>query len=224
MEPMHPSISHSPLFATLTAEELPHMLFCLNARRKQYDAKQFILREEDAVDDVGIILEGVVQIITEDLFGNRSITAKLGQGDLFGEVIASSRTPCSPVSVVAQSDCEILLLRFSKITTPCVRACAFHARVIENMMGVLAERNLLMVRKLSILSQRTIRDKLLAYLSWQSQEKESHEFTIPFTREELADYLCVNRSALSREISAMADEGLLASERSHFMLFNTTMR
>jgi CRP/FNR family transcriptional regulator, dissimilatory nitrate respiration regulator len=212
----------TPLFSTLTLEELPHMLNCLNARTKHYQAKQYILREEDTINDVGVILNGSVQVITEDALGNRSITAKLTQGELFGEVIASSRNPTSPVSVMADTDCDILLLKFGKIVTPCVRVCSFHSRVIENMMHILAERNLMMNRKLSILSQRSTREKLLAYLAWQSEINASMQFDIPFNRDELADFLCVNRSALSREISRMIDENIINSDRNHFTIHDNT--
>ena len=167
---------------------------------------------------MGIGLQGQVQKNTEDVFGNRSITAKFGPGQLFGQVAASKQASSSPVSVLADSDCEILLLKFHKLVSPCTRACSFHSRVIENMMNVLADRNLMMNRKLSILSQRTIRDKLLAFLSWQYQDRKTKEFDIPYTRDELADYLCVNRSALSREISHMVAEGLISTERNHFVI------
>ena len=218
MEPYHNLLMNAPLFSALTTEELPLMLHCLNASKKTYHAKQFIIRETDVTDDLGIVLHGQVQIITEDVFGNRSITAKFGPGQLFGQVAASKQASSSPVSVLADSDCEILLLKFHKLVSPCTRACSFHSRVIENMMNVLADRNLMMNRKLSILSQRTIRDKLLAFLSWQYQDRKTKEFDIPYTRDELADYLCVNRSALSREISHMVAEGLISTERNHFAI------
>jgi len=209
---------NSPLFAFLTKDELPYMLDCLEARTKHYGAKQFIIRETESTEEVGVVLKGQIQIITEDLFGNRSITAKLGPGELFGQVAASKQANVSPVSVLAENECDILLLKFHKLVSPCTRACSFHSRVIENMMNVLAERNLMMNRKLSILSQRSIRDKLLAFLAWQSQDKQSNKFSISFNRDELADYLCVNRSALSREISTMVDEGLISNHRNNFVV------
>ena len=218
MEPYHHMLMQTPLFATLSSEELPHMLSCLQARKKRFDAKQYIIHETDSTEDLGIIISGQVQIITEDAFGNRSITAKLGPGELFGQVAASKLAQSSPVSVLSDTESEILLLKFHKLVTPCTRACSFHSRVIENMMNVLAERNLMMNRKLSILSQRSMRDKLLSYLAWQSHDKGSTSFTIPFNRDELADYLCVNRSALSREISKMIDENIISSDRNHFTI------
>lgn len=218
METYQHMLMQTPLFSSLTIDELPHMLNCLQARTKHYEAKQFIIHETDTTEDLGIVLEGQVQIITEDALGNRSITAKFGPGEIFGQVAASKLAHSSPVSVMSDTESEILLLKFHKLVSPCTRACSFHSRVIENMMNVIAERNLMMNRKLSILSQRTMRDKLLTFLAWQSHDKGTTTFTIPFNRDELADYLCVNRSALSREISKMVEDGLISSERNQFTL------
>lgn len=218
MESYYHMLMQTPLFSSLSSDELPHMLNCLQARQKSYEAKQFIIHESDTTEDLGIVLNGQVQIITEDAFGNRSITAKLGPGDLFGQVAASKLAHSSPVSVLADTETDLLMLKFHKLVTPCTRACSFHSRVIENMMNVLAERNLMMNRKLSILSQRTMRGKLLSYLAWQSHDKGSSTFSIPFNRDELADYLCVNRSALSREISKMVEERIIATDRNRFTL------
>ena len=223
MEQYHHMLMHTPLFSSLSQAELPHMLQCLQARVKPYDTRQFIIHETDSVNDIGIVLEGEVQVITEDELGNRSITTNLGVGQLFGHVSASKMAQNSPVSIMAVQDSQIMHLKFHKLVAPCPRACSFHSRVIENMMNVLAERNLMMNRKLSILSQRSMRDKLLAYLAWQSHDQGSLTFTIPFNRDELADYLCVNRSALSREISHMCDEGLIISERNRFTLLQSAL-
>ncbi|MFA5571381.1 MAG: Crp/Fnr family transcriptional regulator [Sphaerochaetaceae bacterium] len=215
----HELILRSPLFAELSESELPHMLNCLNARQKEIESGVFIIRERERVEDVGVVLKGKIMVITEDIFGNRSINAKLGPGDLFGQVAASREGSTSPVSVITDTDCTIMWLSFSTLVRPCEKACAFHSRVIENMMGVLSQRNLLMSRKLAILSQRTTRDKLLAFLSWQSQDQGSNDVVIPYTREELADFLCVNRSALSREISLMVEDGLIQTKRNHFIIY-----
>jgi CRP-like cAMP-binding protein len=211
-------LMQSALFSPLTEEELHHLLQCLDAHTTLYTSNQFIIRETDSVDTLGIVLEGEVQVLTDDALGNRSITAVFGPGEVFGQVSASKLAHISPVAVMAVNDCNILHLKFSKLVRPCSRACPFHSRVIYNMMNVLADRNLMMNRKLSIVSQRTIREKLLAYLAWQSQDHDSKTFTIPFNRDELADYLCVNRSALSREISHMCHEGLIQTERNRFTI------
>lgn len=218
MNTMLNTIMETPLFTSLKEDELTQILECLCARRRLYSAKEFIIRETDVTGEIGVVLSGSVHIITEDAFGNRSITAKLSRGEPFGQVYASGNVQASPVSVQADTDCEVLFLKFHKIVSPCSRACRFHSKVIENMMGVLADRNIMMNRKLNILSQRTIRDKLLAFLWWQAEISGSRSFEIPYNRDELADFLCVNRSALSREISHMCDEGIIETERSHFRL------
>lgn len=218
MESYFDMLLQTPLFSALTKEELAQVLYCLGAYRKSYEENQYIIHESDTIDDFGVVLEGDVQIINEDVFGNRSIMVNLGPGQPFGYIAASKKSTPSPVSVVADSPCVVVWLKVHKLVAPCMRSCPFHSRVIENMMCMLAERNVMMNRKLSILSQRSIRDKLLAYLAWESQNRGSNEFDIPFNREELADFLCVNRSALSREISRMMDEGTIISRGSHFIL------
>ncbi|MFA5514386.1 MAG: Crp/Fnr family transcriptional regulator [Sphaerochaetaceae bacterium] len=218
MELYYKMLLNTPLFGELTINELHHMLECLNASVKSYGEGQFIIGETDINEDIGLVLSGEVQILTIDILGNRSITAVLGVGEVFGQVSAGNQNLISPVSVVAVNECDILHLKFHKLVSPCTRACSFHSRVIENMMNILGQRNLMMNRKLAILSQRSIREKLLTFLSFQYQDEKSRKFTIAFNRDELADYLCVNRSALSREISAMVEDGLITTYRNNFIL------
>lgn len=218
MERYYGLLLEAPLFRELTIDELPHMLNCLEARKRSFATGEFIIRESEPTEELAVVLEGRVMIVTEDLFGNRSITAKLGVGELFGQVAASKTAANSPVSVISEESSIILFIQFKNLVTPCSNACSFHSRVIENMVNVLGDRNLMMNRKLSILSQRSTRDKLLAFLAWYGHDTHSSEFTIPYTREELADYLCVNRSALSREISNMVAEGILTTNRNHFVI------
>lgn len=218
MEKYYRLLLTSPLFSSLKEEELTHILGCLGAKNRKFSSSQMIIREAEQVDHVGVVLAGCVQIISHDALGNRSINFKLGPGELFGHVAATKVATVSPVSVMSEESSHILFLNFQNLVTPCCNACHFHSKVIENMMNVLAERNLMMNRKLSILSKRSIREKLLAYLAWQSHDRQSKEFTIPFNRDELADYLSVNRSALSRELSKMISEGYFSNERSYFKL------
>jgi CRP-like cAMP-binding protein len=218
MERYYQLLLNSPIFASLTEEELAHILGCLGAKVKKFSSNQMIIREAEQVEHVGVVLDGGVLIISDDALGNRSLNFKLGPGELFGHVAATKVAAVSPVSVMSQDNSHILFLNFQNLITPCCNACHFHSKVIENMMNVLAKRNLMMNRKLSILSKRTIREKLLAYLAWQSYDSQSEEFTIPFNRDELADYLSVNRSALSRELSKMIDEGYFSNDRSYFKL------
>ena len=215
-------LSVTPLFSDIRIEDMDQLLYCLKGREKSYQDEEFILHAEDTQEEFGVVLEGSVQLITEDMFGNRSITAKLNKGEIFGQIAATGHANFSPVAVVSDGPSSIMFLTFGRLVAPCTRACAFHSRIIENMMNVLAKRNLLMNQKVSILSQRTMREKLLAFLHFQAKEHEADEFTIPFNRDELADYLCVNRSALSREIAKMVDDGLIETQRNRFVLNEST--
>ena len=218
IQPYYQMLLSTELFSNVFEDDMPQLLHCLHARVKEYEANEFIIHAEDSSDEFGVVLNGSVHIITEDIFGNRSITANLRNGELFGQIATTQNSTMSPASVIATSETIIMFLKFSLLVAPCTRACSFHSLVIENMMNVLAKRNLLMNQKLAILSQRTMREKLLAFLYLQSKREGRNEFDIPFNRDELADFLCVNRSALSREIAKMVEEGLIMTTRSHFRL------
>ena len=206
------------LFKGVKENELSTMLSCLGATIKSYQKDNIILYAEDEVHAVGIILDGNVQVIREDIAGNRMILTELGQADLFAESLACAQVKKSPVSVIAISGCRILFVTFSRIVTTCSSSCVFHNRLITNMIQEVAEKNILLDRRIDILSKRSIRDKLLTYLSAQAQVSGKMQFRIPFNRNELADFICVDRSAMSRELSRMRDEGLLEFHKNLFKL------
>ncbi|MDL2281245.1 Crp/Fnr family transcriptional regulator [Selenomonadales bacterium OttesenSCG-928-I06] len=195
------------------------MLNCLNAQKRQYNRKQTIFMIGENVTSVGIVLTGNVHIIKEDIFGNRAILADSGEGDLFCESFSCSQTEKLPVTVVAATDSIVLMINYRRIITTCSSACEFHSRLVENMLGILAYKNIALNRKVDYLSKRTTRDKLIEFLSFHQEQANDNVFTIPFNRQELADYLCVDRSAMSNELSKMRDEGLIKFEKNKFELF-----
>jgi CRP-like cAMP-binding protein len=209
------------LFNDIKADDLSAMLTCLGVRKQQYEKRSVVMLAEDKVDHVGIVLKGAVLIVEEDWAGNRSIVDRIGQYGIFGEALACAGIQKSPVTIVAAENSEIMWIQFRRIVNTCSMSCMFHARLIENMMKLLAEKNLQMTQKLEITSKRSLRDKLMAYLLVHSKQAKSFDFTIPLSRSELADYLYVDRSALSRELSKMRDEGLIEFERNHFCLKKT---
>ena len=154
----------------------------------------------------------------EDFYGNRSIVAHIAPSELFGETYACAGVSSLPVSVVADEDSRILLLDSRRIATCCSNACEFHNRVIYNLLRLVATKNLVYDQKIQITSQRTTREKLMAYLLNQAKLQGSNSFTIPYDRQGLADYLEVDRSGLSAEISKLRKEGVLESEKNHFTL------
>ena len=209
---------HVRLFNNIIANDLPNMLSCLGVKHKQYKKGSIVLQAEDNVDHVGIVLRGAVLIVKEDFAGNRSIVDHVGQYEIFGEAFACAGIQKSPVTVVAAENSEIMWIQFRRIINTCSINFMFHFRLIENMMRLLAVKNLQMNQKLGITSKRNIRDKLMAYLIIQAKEAQSYNFTIPLSRSELADYLYVDRSALSRELCKMRDEGLIEFNKNHFCI------
>ena len=197
------------LFAGIGRAEREEMLRCLDARRAKMVRGQALLEAGGPVREISVVLRGAVQVRSTDFFGNQTILAQLEPGDLFGEAFVCAGLSRSPVEAVCQQDGEVLLLDYGRILGACPRACAGHRRLVENMVAVLAQKNLTLMRKTRILSRRTTREKLLAYLSECAREAGGGQFDIPFTRQELADYLCVDRSAMTVALMALKREGLV---------------
>jgi CRP/FNR family transcriptional regulator, dissimilatory nitrate respiration regulator len=204
------------LFEGIGEKDMASLLECLPHRLFSARKGRIVIREGDAVDSVGIVLSGFIQVLRVDDSGNRVIQAGFSRGDIFAESLVCAGLERSPVRVVASEASELLFFPYRKLIGPCGAGCSYHTKLVENLVGIIARKNLMLNGKLAILSKRTIREKLLAYLSEARAAGGSAAFTIPFTRGELADYLCVDRSALSRELSNMRDEGLLLFDRKSF--------
>ena len=211
-------IGSSPLFHNIKEEELSAILGCLGARRLSYAKGQYIFTEGDPARQIGIVLSGAVQISRDDYYGNRTLMGRLEPGDLFGESFAFAGVDTLPVNVMAAADCSVMLVDSSRMISPCSNACGFHTRLIFNLLRIMARKNLGFHQKIEITSKRTTRDKLMAYLLAQAKIHQSDSFEIPFDRQTLADYLEVDRSGLSTEISKLRKEGVLECHRSSFTL------
>ena len=172
----------------------------------------------DTVSSVGIVLSGQAHVVREDVDGNQMIITELKGCDLFGETFACIETKHCPVTVEAITDCNIMWIDYHRVITSCSSACSFHTRLIGNMLRIIAFKNLRLNRRLEILAKRSIRERLLAYLELQAENNGSRSFLIPFGRNKLADYLCTDRSAMSRELGKMRDEGILKFEKNKFTL------
>ena len=211
-------LERSSLFAGVDIADLRGMLGCIGGQTVSYSKGQYIAREGDAASNVGMVLSGAVRMEREDYYGNRSIVAHIGPGELFGESYACAGLPALPISVVADEDSVVLLMDCRRILTTCSSACAFHNRIIYNLLKLVATKNLVFDQKIQITSKRSTREKLMAYLLSQAKLHGTKGFTIPYDRQELADYLEVDRSGLSAEISKLRKEGILESEKSFFRL------
>lgn len=207
-----------PLFDRIGDESLKEMLGCLNAKERSYKKGDAVFAEGDKAKYLGIVLEGSVQLVRVDYYGNRSILANIEPPQLFGEAFACAGMKSLPVDAVAATDTRILLLDAQRIARPCGNACPCHAQTILNLLHIVAKKNLVLHQKIEITSKRSTREKLMTYLLLQAKKAKSHTFTVPYDRQELADYLEVDRSGLSAEISKLRNEKVLECRRSTFTL------
>ena len=207
-----------PLFDRIGDESLKEMLGCLNAKERSYKKGDAVFAEGDKAKYLGIVLEGSVHLVRVDYYGNRSILANIEPPQLFGEAFACAGLKSLPVDAVAAADTRILLLDAQRIARPCGNACPCHGQTILNLLHIVAKKNLVLHQKIEITSKRSTREKLMTYLLLQAKNAKSHTFTVPYDRQELADYLEVDRSGLSAEISKLRNEKVLECRRSTFTL------
>jgi CRP-like cAMP-binding protein len=213
-----PALQRCPLFSTITPDGLLALLDCLGAARHVYRKGEFVFLAGNAVHMMGIVLAGCVQVVQEDYWGRRGIIDRCEPGDLFAESFCCAGAERLPVSVIATEPTTALFLDVARIINVCTNACWFHHTLIRNMLRTLALKGVALTQKLEDVTQRGTREKLLSYLSRQALAAGGKEFEIPFNRQELADYLSVDRSALSGELSRMAGAGLLRYHRNRFEL------
>ena len=204
------------LFRNINRSDIESLIQCLSARISNYKKDDIIFRIGDQVSMVGIVLEGGVQVVRDDLFGNRTILTTLAAGDIFGETFACAGVKILPVSVLTTADSKVLLMDYRRIITTCSSSCIFHQLLVENMLQILAQKNLMLNQKIDVISARTTRDKLMVYLTALSQKEKNNCFDIPYNRQGLADFLSVDRSAMSSELGKMRDEGILKFHKNHF--------
>lgn len=209
-------LENCPLFAGIRPEDIQGMMGCLRPVVREADKGQTILFAGEKPHAVGVVLSGSVQIVRDDIDGVRTILGLAHSSELFAEAFACARAAELPVSVIAAEPTRVLLIDVDRILTPCSHACSFHNRIVSNLLQGMAQKSLQLHQKLQVITQRTTREKLLTYLRMQRAE----QFTIPFDRQELADYLGVERSALSAEISKLRREGVLESHKSEFHLLS----
>lgn len=218
MKDFLPVIRSSPLFFGISAEEASAMLSCLQAEKKDFPKEAFLLHAGDTAESIGLILSGSILVIQEDIWGNRNILSKAGPGQTFAAAYACAPGSVLNVNVFAETPVTALFLNVKRILNVCPSACTHHSRIIRNLLSDLAEKNLRFSEKLTHMSQRTTRDKLMSYLSAEAQRLGTYEFDIPFSRQQLADYLGVERSGLSLELGKMRSEELLDFHKNHFAL------
>ena len=212
-------LATTPLFDGSTPAEVASMLGCLGTRERGYARDERIWHMGDATTSIGLVLEGCVRIESIDVWGNVSVMRHVHTGQLFGEAYAASGEPLI-VDVVAAEDCRIMFLEVAKVLATCSHACPHHARTAANLTAAIARQCLALSQRIFHTAPKTIRGKVLSYLSAQAERAGAPAFDIPFNRQQLADYLSVDRSALSAELSRMTRDGLIETHRCHFKLLD----
>lgn len=213
-------LKDTKLFEGIAPKNIDAMLQCLSAVSRTYDKNTFIYETGEKIHLIGTVISGAVVIAKDDLWGNRKIVERVEPGESFGESYACNGEEPLLIHVETVEKSEILFLDVNRVITVCSSACQFHTRLIQNMLTILSQKNLFLMQKMDCVTSRSIRDRVLSYLSYQSARCGSREFDIPFDRQQMAEYLSVDRSALSGELSKMKREGILDFWKNHFRLLN----
>ena len=213
-----PILKNTQLFSGASDEDIEAMLGCLQARLCTYKKGEYVLREGERVERLMMLVKGELHIQRDDYWGNRSIISMVGVGEMFGEAYAAPESGPLLNDVLAVEDSAVIFLDIGKLLTVCPNGCKFHAMAVKNLFFAISEKNRKLVRKLGYMSRRTTREKLIAYLSEEAKRQNSGAFSIPFNRQQLADFLSVDRSAMSNELCKLRDEGLIEFDKNRFRL------
>ena len=209
---------NTPLFEGIVPQDRMAMLSCTGYHVGAFRKGDVVAFEDENIKHIGIVVSGAVDMIKEDIWGNKTMLVRIHKNEVFGETFACGSDNLSVVTFLVSEDSKILFMPFDRVMRNCTMACQFHLRLIENMVRVIANKNRDLMRKVEAVSKRSIREKLLAYLSIQAQAQKSRYFEIPLGRVELAEYLCVDRSALTRELVKMKEDGLIDYDKNCFRM------
>ena len=218
LEKYYNQIKNSPVFLGMSDDELKGLLECFGARIRKFEKEEMIIRQGDVISNIYLILDGEVNIEKDSYWGRRIIISRLGKNDNLALSFVGSKDVESSVDAITVKDTTVLILRYEKCTSMCQNACTRHKVLINNLFRILSKENIELIQKIENVSQKTIRDKLLTYLSNEAQRQHSNSFDIHFNRQDLADYLNVDRSAMSFELSKLQKEGLIEYNKNHFEL------
>ena len=212
------AIKNNPLFNGIAPDDLERLLDCLAARTEEFDRGETVMFTGDAVKTAGLVLSGSLKVTREDADGDAVILTELGVAEVFGEVFAFAGVPNSPVTVTASGRSRVMFIDCGKIVADCRSSCSFHTKLTKNMLSLIAQKALMLNQKIEIISRRTVRKKILSF--FDIHRNGARSFTIPYNREEMARYICADRSALSNELCKMRDEGLIKFYKNRFELLS----
>ena len=211
-------LKKTKLFRGIGERDIEAMLSCLDAQIRKYRKGEYVFRAGEFGGKISVLVEGELHIQNDDYWGNRSIVGRVGVGEMFGEAYSVPGGEVMANDVVAQTDTTVIFFDVNRILCVCSSACAFHSAVVRNLFFAISEKNRRLVDKMGHITKRTTREKLLSYLSSEAKKNGSSCFEIPFNRQQLADFLSVDRSAMSSELCRMRDDGILSFKKNHFEL------
>lgn len=216
MDQYIPLIEKVPLFAGIPQNKITQVLSALKASIQSFEKGRPIFREGDAVTQAGVVLEGRVEILKEDYHGNRTLISVLSEGELFGEALCCTETEIQPFEIVSAEQSKILLFDCKAVMAD--TSFEYYGQFMRNLLQEIAEKNLVLRRKITLLSKRTTREKIMEFLLTESKRAGKSEFDIPYDRQQLADFLGVDRSAMSAEISKLRRDGVIFAHKKRFII------
>ncbi|MBU3812562.1 MAG: Crp/Fnr family transcriptional regulator [Candidatus Niameybacter stercoravium] len=208
------------LFKNIEPSDLEKLINCLRGEVRKYESGTCIIALEQEVNHIGIVLEGQVEVVKENIAGDRNIIAMLEKSGMFAEGIVCTQKRLSPVTVRAKTKADVLMIPYEKIIITCGESCNFHSLLIHNMLMLLGEKNYALNHKIDFLILKGMREKLALYLLEEAKRNKSVAFNITLSRNDLAEYLNVSRSAMSRELSRMKEDGLIDYYKNSFKIIN----
>ncbi len=223
MEKFLPVIRQARLFSEIPMEKILEILLSLHATIAQYPKSSYVYHSGDNIDSLGLVLSGRICIFQDDFWGNRNLLSTVGIGGCFGESIACSSNITSNINVIAEVQTTVMFLNIGQIIAHCTLADSSYHRLIQNLLSDMASKNIYLNHKLMLMSHRSTRSKLLSYLSSEAKRHSSQEFDIPFSRQQLADFLSVDRSGLSAALSKLQQDGLVSYHKNHFILHESPL-
>ncbi len=218
MEKYIPALKMTRLFSGVGEDDIAAMLGCLQAKLKSFKKGEYVFRQGEHLSSISVLVEGALHIQRVDYWGNKSIITGVGVGEMFGEAYAAADSGAIANDVIAVENSTVIFFDVHRILTQCPSACGHHSTVIQNLFFAISEKNRRLVQKLGHMSMRSTREKLISYLSEEAKRHNSGSFSIPFNRQQLADFLSVDRSAMSNELCKMRDEGLISFDKNNFTL------
>lgn len=212
------TLKQTKLFVGVEMDDISAMLQCLQAELRTFKKGEYVFRQGEHIDNITILVEGKLLVQRDDFWGNRSIVHAICIGEMFGESYAAPESGPILNDVVAEEDSAVIFFGIRRILMVCPSVCRFHSMTIQNLFFAISEKNRKLVQKIGHMSKRSIRAKLISYLSEEAKRQNRTTFSIPFNRQQLADFLSVDRSAMSKELCKMRDEGLLLFDKNQFTL------